>query len=252
MSRIERLSLQAKVALSTTSQSLGNLLIALGGVAVVRITTHQLGPRDYGTFALIVTYVTLFTMVADMGITAMTTIELGKSRADHSSVLSSALSFRLALSLILIPVIQVSAFILYPHETSLFRVALGVMSLDVFFATLQITSSTAFIARVRGDRIAALNVINRALYVLGVVIVAIKRGSYFDYICAYVRCRFRCRRPVHLGCQETDSSEVELGSQAMAADGAGRVAVGTDRRSSEASISRIDTISVSIICRNSS
>ena len=190
MSRIERLSLQAKVALSTTSQSLGNLLIALGGVAVVRITTHQLGPRDYGTFALIVTYVTLFTMVADMGITAMTTIELGKSRADHSSVLSSALSFRLALSLILIPVIQVSAFILYPHETSLFRVALGVMSLDVLFATLQITLSTAFIARVRGDRIAALNVINRALYVLGVVIVAIKRGSYFDYICAYVGADF--------------------------------------------------------------
>jgi O-antigen/teichoic acid export membrane protein len=186
MPSIETLSLRTKVALSTTSQSLGNLLVALGGVAVVRITTHQLGPGDYGTFALIVTYVTLFTMLADMGVTAMTTIELGKGQADRSAVLSSALSFRLALSIILIPVIQGTAFLLYPHETSLFRAALGAMSFDTLFVTLQVTLSTAFIVRVRGDRIATLNTINRALYVLGVVIVAIKRGSYFDYVCAYV------------------------------------------------------------------
>ena len=54
--------------------------MALGGVAVVRITTHRLGPGDYGTFALIVTYVTLFTMMADLGVTAMTSIELGKHK----------------------------------------------------------------------------------------------------------------------------------------------------------------------------
>ena len=186
MLSIERLSLRKKVALSTTSQSLGNLLIALGGVAVVRITTHQLGPGDYGTFALIVTYVTLFTMLADMGVTAMTTIELGKGQTDRSAVLSSALSFRVALSIILIPVIQGSAFLLYPHETSLFRAALGAMSFDALFVTLQVTLSAAFIARVRGDRIATLNTINRALYVLGVVIVAIRRGSYFDYVCVLV------------------------------------------------------------------
>ena len=90
---------QAKVAFSATSQTAGNFLIALGGVAIVRITTHRLGPTDYGTFALIVTYVTLFTMFADLGITAMTSIELGKSNTDHSGVLSSALSFRVALSI---------------------------------------------------------------------------------------------------------------------------------------------------------
>ena len=60
------------------------------------------------------------------------------------------------------------------------------MSMDVLFTTLQVTLATAFIARVRGDRIAALNVINRVLYVAGVVVVALKSGSYFDYICALV------------------------------------------------------------------
>ena len=186
MPKIDRLSLSAKVGLSTGSQSVGSLLIALGGVAVVRITTHRLGPSEYGTFALIVTYVTLFTMLADLGITAMTSIELGKQQADHSSILSSALSFRVAVSLALIPLIQVSALILYPHETGLFRIALAVMSLDVLFATLQVTLSTAFIASVRGDRIAVLNVINRALYVFGVIVVAVERGSYLGYVCAYV------------------------------------------------------------------
>jgi O-antigen/teichoic acid export membrane protein len=190
MSRVEQLGLQAKVLFSTTSQTVGNVVIALGGVAVVRITTHQLGPREYGTFALIVTYVTLLSMLADLGVTAMTSIEMGRQDADHTSILSSALSFRVALSLIAIPIIQGTAVILYPHETTLFRVALAVMSLDVLFATLQLTLATAFIARVRGDRIAALNVFNRVLYVAGVVVVAIERGTYFDYICAYVGADF--------------------------------------------------------------
>lgn len=190
MTKIERLSVQARVALSSTSQSLGSLLIAIGGVAVVRITTHRLGPSDYGTFALIVTFVTLFTIAADLGITAATSIELSKPESDHSSILSSALSSRIAVSLALIPVIQASAFILYPHETVLFRPALAMMSLDVLFTTLQITFATEFIAHVRGDRIAVLNMINRALYVFGVIVVAINRGTYFDYICAYVGADF--------------------------------------------------------------
>ena len=186
MSRIERLGLRAKVGLSAVSQTMGGLLIALGGLAVVRITTHRLGPGEYGTFALIVTYVTLFTMLTDLGVTALTTIELGKQNVDRPSVLSSTLSFPVALAIAAIPIIQGSAAVIYPHETSLFRVALAVMSLDVLFTTLQVTLSTVFIAHVRGDRIATLNTLNRAIYVGGVIFVAVHRGSYFDYICAYV------------------------------------------------------------------
>ena len=186
MSRIERLGLRAKVALSTASQSAGNLLVALGGIAIVRITTRRLGPTGYGTFALIVTYVTLFSMLADLGITAITTIELGKPENDRSAVLSSALTFRVVLSLIVIPIILGSSVIVYPQEPPLFRVAFFVMSLDVLFTTIQVTLSTAFIARVRGDRVASLNIVNRALYVAGVIFVALRQGTYFDYICVYV------------------------------------------------------------------
>jgi O-antigen/teichoic acid export membrane protein len=190
MSRIEKLGVQAKVALSTASQSAGNVVVALAGLAIVRITTHRLGPTGYGTFALIVTYVTLFAMLADLGVTSITTIQLGKKGTDRSSVLSSALSFRIALSILTIPIILGSSAVIYPHETSLFRLAFATMSLDVLFSSVQVTLGAAFIARVRGDRIAVLNVLNRGLYLAGVVFVAIRKGSYFDYICAYVAADF--------------------------------------------------------------
>ena len=186
MSRIENLGLKAKVALSTVSQTTGNVLVALGALAVVRIATHRLGPTDYGTFALIVTYVTLFTLIVDLGVTTVTSIELRRRPTERSSTLSAALSFRIALSLLSIPIILGSAFILYPNEPPIFRVALAVMSIDVLLTSIQVTLGTAFVAEVRGDRIASLNVINRILYVGGVVLVAIVRGSYFEYVCAYI------------------------------------------------------------------
>ena len=186
MSRIERLGVQAKVALSATSQTTGNVLVALGAIAVVRIATHRLGPTDYGNFALIVTFVTLFTLLVDLGVTTVTSIELRRKPTAQSSTLSAALSFRIALSILAIPAILGSALVLYPHETFMFRIALAVMSVDVLLTSIQATLGTAFIAQVRGDRVATLNVINRGLYVAGVVIVALFRGSYFEYICAYV------------------------------------------------------------------
>jgi O-antigen/teichoic acid export membrane protein len=51
MSRIERLNGRGKIALSAASQTIGNVVVALGAVVILRITTHQLGPADYGLFA---------------------------------------------------------------------------------------------------------------------------------------------------------------------------------------------------------
>ena len=186
MSRIERMNGRAKIALSAGSQTLGNVMVALGAVFVLRITTHQLGPTDYGLFALIVTYVNLFSLIADLGISAMTTRELARVDTDRHSVLSVTLSSRVALSVFVIPIILVSAAILYPTKPSLFHLSLAIMSIDVLFQAIQLTASTAFAVRVRGDLIAMLSVTNRALYLAGVVFAAILHTSYFGYICAYV------------------------------------------------------------------
>ena len=106
MSWFDRLSHRHRIAVSTLSQTGGNLAVALIGVGIIRITTNQLGPANYGLFALIITYVSLFTLIADLGITAMTNRELGRQGADQSVILSTAMSSRVGLSIAVIPLID--------------------------------------------------------------------------------------------------------------------------------------------------
>lgn len=186
MSWFNRLSGRNQVAVSSSSQTIGNLLVALISVGVLRITTHQLGPEGYGLFALVITYVSLFTLVTDLGITAMTTRELARQGADQASILSVAMSSRVALSIATIPVIIASALIVYPGHSALFELAIAVMSVDVLFKSIHAVGGTVFTVRIRGDVVASLLLINRMLYLGGVIVVAILHGTYFAYICAYV------------------------------------------------------------------
>ncbi len=113
MGRINRLHGRGRIILSASSQTIGNLVVALISVGIIRITTHQLGPANYGLFALIITYVNLFLLVADLGITAMTTRELARDGADRSAVLGTAMSSRIAFSILVIPIIIGSADLIY-------------------------------------------------------------------------------------------------------------------------------------------
>src|ERR1035437_326528 len=105
MSRFDRLSGRGRIVLSASSQTVGNLVVALIAVGILRITTHQLGPADYGLFALVLTYVNLFSLVADLGIMAMTTRELARADADKRTILGTAMSSRVVLSILAIPLI---------------------------------------------------------------------------------------------------------------------------------------------------
>ena len=190
MSRVERLGGGARIALSAASQSIANVVVALGAVIILRITTHHLGPANYGLFALVITYVTLFSLLTDVGITAMTTRELARSGADRSSVLSVALSSRVALSVLVIPIIFGTGVLLYPHKGATFHIALLVMSFDVLFTSVQVTANTAFAVRVRGDLISVISMTNKALYLVGVILVAVFGGSYVWYVASYVGADF--------------------------------------------------------------
>src|SRR5664280_1939620 len=138
MSRFDRLSGRGRIVLSASSLTVGNLVVALIAIGILRITTHQLGPADYGLFALVLTYVNLFSLVADLGITAMTTRELVRADAVKRTVLGTAMSSRVALSILSIPVIIGTADLLYPTHGGQFRVAIAVMSLDVLLTTVQV------------------------------------------------------------------------------------------------------------------
>ena len=186
MSWFDRLSQRHRIAVSTVSQTGGNLAVALISVGVLNLITHQLGPSEYGLFALIVTYVSLFTFITDLGLTAMTNRELAREGSNQESILSVAMSSRITLALAIVPIIVGSAFLLYPGYPISFEIAMTVMAFDVLFRSIQAVSGTVFSVRLKGHVTASLLFINRVLYLFGVVVVTIVKGPYLAYVCVYV------------------------------------------------------------------
>jgi O-antigen/teichoic acid export membrane protein len=184
--KIEKLSTRTKIAVSTGTQVGSSLLIALGAVGILRVITHRLGPTGYGTFTLVIVYVSLVSILTDLGISAITTRDLTREGADQISILSVTFSSRVVLSVASIPVIYYGGLLIFPHESDEFRLSILTMSFDVLFTTVQATAATVFAARVRGDLIALMNLGARALYFVGVILVAMNYGSYLDYISSYV------------------------------------------------------------------
>ena len=182
----DRLSHRHRIAVSTLSQTGGNLAVALIGVGIIRITTNQLGPANYGLFALIITYVSLFTLITDLGITAMTNRELGRQGADQSVILSTAMSSRVGLSIAVIPLIVGSSLLIYRGHAAIFTVAMAVMASDVVWRSIQTVSGTAFTVRLKGHTVSGMLLVNRGLYLLGVIAVALAHGTYVDYVASYV------------------------------------------------------------------
>ena len=186
LSKIQRLSGRGLIVLSASSQTITGAILALGSVAILRIATHNLGPQNYGLYALIVIYVNLVATLADLGIAGVTTRDMAKEGADKSTILGVTLSSRVVVSIIAIPFISGTAFVLYPHEPALFRVSLAITSLDVLFNALQTAAGSVFAVRVRGDYISLMNVSARTLYLCGVIVAALCNATYLGYIVAYV------------------------------------------------------------------
>ena len=159
MSKTQKRSHRGLIVLSASSQTITGARhpAPAASVGILRIATHNLGPQDYGLFALIVIYVNLVAILADLGIAGVTTRDMARQGADRTRILSVTVSSRIALSIIAIPLINGSAYLLYPHESGLFRVSFAIMSLDVLFSSLQTTSGAVFAVRVRGDLIVPMN-----------------------------------------------------------------------------------------------
>src|SRR5918998_1272714 len=87
-----------RVATSTAFGLAGRVAVLGLGIASIAITTRYLGPREYGQFALALSFVQLFGVLADAGLTTIVVRELARAPERAASVLGSALALRSGLA----------------------------------------------------------------------------------------------------------------------------------------------------------
>ncbi|MFC1787631.1 flippase [Patescibacteria group bacterium] len=89
------------IAKNFTIQSIGKALSVLVGLASIAIITRALGPESFGEYTTAITFVQLFAVVVDFGLTLTLVVMISESGSDESQVVGNFISLRFISGMIL-------------------------------------------------------------------------------------------------------------------------------------------------------
>ncbi len=122
-----------KLAQNTAIQVLGKGLATILGIATIGIFTRHLGVAGYGDFTFVLTYLSIFAVVVDFGLTLTTVQMISQKQADEKRLLGNLLSVRLLTAVIFLAIAPIIA--LFFPATHLIKIAIAVGAISYLFGT---------------------------------------------------------------------------------------------------------------------
>jgi O-antigen/teichoic acid export membrane protein len=171
-----------RIAASTVIGLAGRGAVLLLGLVSVAITTRYLGPDRYGRFALALSFVQLFGVLADAGLTTIVVRELAQRPERAASVLGSALALRSGLAVAAAGTAALTALAMpYPPDV---RIAVLIAGVPLVLGLL----NSAFVAVLQSDlragRVALGDVAGRAAALAAVAVVAALDLGFYPVVAA--------------------------------------------------------------------
>ena len=144
------------------------------GVAAVSlaVVTRYLGPERYGEYALAIAFVSLFGVLADVGLFAIVVREISRRPPETERLVGNVLVLRGLLAVVCVA-LAAAISLLLPYTPST-RWAIVIYGLPFVLGMLNSGLTAVFQSRLRMDRAAIADVVGRAtaLAALGVVVLA--------------------------------------------------------------------------------
>jgi O-antigen/teichoic acid export membrane protein len=185
-SRIDSLGERSKILVSSLSMMTSNIVVAVLSVAAIHLSAQRLGGEGFGHFATVISIVTMVGLLADLGITSLTTRDVAAQPDKARQIIGEALAFRMCLCAVLAPVLITAAYYLYPKERASVVVGVALMTIDLFCLSVQAIVQAYFSAQVRNDITSLLLLLAKVIYFAGTVVGVLFTSDVVYYIGAYV------------------------------------------------------------------
>ena len=158
------------VASNTAVQVAGKAAVLAIGLVSIAVITRYLGPDDYGRYTLALTYMQLFSVLADVGLFTIVVREISRDPSRTEELVGNTLTLRLLLSVAVIAVAAALSLAL-PYDPDV-RVAILLAGLPLLFGMVNSTFVTVLQSRLRMGRAVVGDVVGRAVALGAVALVA--------------------------------------------------------------------------------
>ncbi|MBI2459084.1 MAG: flippase [Parcubacteria group bacterium] len=164
------MTLSAQVARNTIIQIIGKAIATILGLAAIAVMARYLRESGFGQYTTAVTFLSFFGIMADFGLTLVTSQMISRPDHDQAALLNNLFSLRLisaAVFLGLAPLL----ILFFPYEP-IIKLAVAIASLSFFFTALNQILVGWFQKNLTMTVVAAADVISRAVTLGGIMITA--------------------------------------------------------------------------------
>lgn len=158
------MALAGKIAVQTGIQVGAKIITTVLSLIALALTTRYLGQYGFGQYTTAISWVTFFSIAADLGITLVTAQLLSQKGADIKKVLSNVFTFRLVSGFLIIGLAPI-IILFSPYEAIVKQGAL-VAAIAFYFVILGQVFVSFFQRELRTDRLAIAEVSGRILFLI--------------------------------------------------------------------------------------
>lgn len=165
------MSLSRKIAHNTIIQMLGKIISTVLGLFSLAMITRYLGATVFGEYTTIITFLTIFAVIADFGITLVTVQMISgvNDKNREAKILNNLFSFRL-ISIILFLALSPLVLWLMPYNAAI-KTGVLITALYFIFPALSQVIIGLLQKRLSMDRAALAEVLSRLVLIIGILIV---------------------------------------------------------------------------------
>jgi O-antigen/teichoic acid export membrane protein len=163
------MKLSTKVAYNTIIQTVGKILSTILGLAIVAVMTRYLGQTGFGEYTTVMTFLSFFAILADLGLTLVTaqSISAVNQKSEENFILGNLFGLRLASAFIFLSFGPL-AVIFFPYGPDI-KIGVLLASFSFFFIALNQVFIGLFQKYLRLDKAAIAEVASRIFLLLAII-----------------------------------------------------------------------------------
>lgn len=169
------MNLKKQIFNNTLVQIIGKVLATTLNLFAFAIMTRELGQNGFGEYTTVITFLSFFAILADLGLTLVTVQMLGESQNNENRILGNLFGLRLLSSLLFISLAPI--IVLFFNYNENIKMGVIIAAASFVFTSLNQIMVGLFQNRLKMNRAAWAETLSRVFMILGVMLsVKLKLG----------------------------------------------------------------------------